>query len=422
MPFPFILPTTSHLSFQSHLTSPSHPSLPTAATTARAILRTALKKHKRLPPAQQPSNLHIVLAAVTEYLPYLFALEAGLSSSVNSFISGDQIDVILTREIIVEWRPSLLATSSLQRREPPRIKGSGLDFEIAFTLATLSYVKISLARQKLHATLYAVGAASPTPEQRTTAITAATKHLLTAAGVHSYLSTRNTNFQFPSAAIDILPSITTALASISLAEATLLAVLKDDVYIAAEAQERNKHDKEWMIKAPEIPKVRAHLFARLCLRAGELSGLAGGGLGEKVKAEEFGEKGSSGGSGRPRPEFVKYVDDLRRVSRAKACRFFGVDRDLGGEAGEAIAWLQAGKAELGVASVRSGEKKGGLAAKLKKDFLEKKEDKRLEKGVEWGLDAGRAEEVRVLEALEKKWEKMNDMVSTIARLVENHHH
>jgi hypothetical protein len=50
--------------------------------------------------------------------------------------------------------------------------------------------------------------------------------------------------------------------------------------------------------------------------------------------------------------------------------------------------------------------------KLKSEWKERREDRRLEKGkADWGLDAGRAEEGRVLEWLEKKWTKMNDTVN-----------
>jgi hypothetical protein len=50
--------------------------------------------------------------------------------------------------------------------------------------------------------------------------------------------------------------------------------------------------------------------------------------------------------------------------------------------------------------------------RLKKGWEEKREEKRLENGSHWGADAGRAEEQRVLEMLEKKWGKMNDTVGS----------
>ena len=175
-------------------------------------------------------------------------------------------------------------------------------------------------------------------------------------------------------------------------------MLKDDPYPAAVAQDRNKNDREWMIKAPEMPKVRAHLFARLCLAAAEhaanaLSLLSAGGKVGKVDGE-----------------LLRYVEDLKRTGRGKACRFLGIDADLGGQTGTGIAWLKAGKYELGLGKNEEG--KGSSLSKFKKDWIEKREEKRVEKGASWGSDAGKAEEGRVLEMLEKQWVKMNDTVRT----------
>lgn len=365
--------------------------LPLTATNHRGVLRNALKKHKRLAPPSQASNLSTALSALNDYLPYLLALDAGLSGKV---VSGEEIDVALEREIQLEWRATLSAT--LPGREPPRVKGRGLDYETSFVLSTLAYTSTLLSRNQLHV-LYAP--TTPTPEQRTAAITTATKYLLQANSIHTHLLTRSDQTP-PSATgpIDISASVQSGLASLALAEATLLAVLKDDPYPAAVAQERNRNDREWMIKAPEIPKVRAHLFARLCLAAAEHAGMALAMLGASKKVDEA---------------LVRYVDDLRRVARGKACRFLGTDAELGGRTGDGIAWLRAGKKELGF--LGSGEKdaeKGlkGLA-RFKKEWTEKREDRRIEKGAEWGGDAGRMEEGRVVEMLERKWVKMNDTVS-----------
>lgn len=365
--------------------------LPLTATNHRGVLRNALKKHKRLAPPSQASNLSTALSALNDYLPYLLALDAGLSGKV---VSGEEIDVALEREIELEWRATLSAT--LPGREPPRVKGRGLDYETSFVLSTLAYTSTLLSRNQLHV-LYAP--TTPTPEQRTAAITTATKYLLQANSIHTHLLTRSDQTP-PSATgpIDISASVQSGLASLALAEATLLAVLKDDPYPAAVAQERNRNDREWMIKAPEIPKVRAHLFARLCLAAAEHAGMALAMLGASKKVDET---------------LVRYVDDLRRVARGKACRFLGTDAELGGRTGDGIAWLRAGKKELGF--LGSGEKdaeKGlkGLA-RFKKEWTEKREDRRIEKGAEWGGDAGRMEEGRVVEMLERKWVKMNDTVS-----------
>ncbi len=85
---------------------------------------------------------------------------------------------------------------------------------------------------------------------------------------------------------------------------------------------------------------------------------------------------------------------------------------MGGGTGQAIGWIQAGMSELGL-DVKVGEGKlAGLSlGKLKREWTEKREDRKIEKGTAWGSDAGRLEEGRVLEMLLEKWNKMNDMVS-----------
>jgi hypothetical protein len=198
--------------------------------------------------------------------------------------------------------------------------------------------------------------------------------------------------------VDITQSAFRALSSLAMAEATLLAVLKDDPYPAVVAQDRNMNDKEWMIRAPDIPQVRAHLFARLCLAAAEHASNAYSLL---------------NGTGKVDTDLLKYVSDLKKTGRGKACRFFGIDAELGGQTGNGIAWLQAGLHELGYSSSsnESGSKKGFGLSKLKKDWSEKREDKKVERGTAWGSDAGRLEESRVIEMLSKKWNKMNDTVS-----------
>ena len=51
--------------------------------------------------------------------------------------------------------------------------------------------------------------------------------------------------------------------------------------------------------------------------------------------------------------------------------------------------------------------------KLKAAWAGKREERRLEKGktAEWGVDAGKAEEGRLLDWLERKWCKLNDAVN-----------
>lgn len=253
------------------------------------------------------------------------------------------------------------------------------------------------------------------------AVQTACKYLLQASAVHSLLAssptfadvTRSTGSGAPVPDLD--PATQTALSSLALAEATLLAVWKDDAYIATCIQSRNPNDKEWMVRAPDIPKVRALLFARLCVRAAEYAEQAAAGLGS------VGGKGSTAID----DDLVKYTRVLGRVARARACRFFGIDSELAGKVGEGISWLRAAKGVLGLRSTDAGAKeestsKGGLS-RLKRGWAERREERKMEKdsgsrGSEKGElgpgdNAGREEEGRVIEMLEAKWVRMNDTVS-----------
>lgn len=392
MPYTFQLPTTSALAYTNFLTSTTHPSLPFTASTHRDVVRSILKKHKRLSIQSKASNLNTLFSALEGYAPYLFALDAGLSGKP---VSDEEIEITLVKEIEVEWRTSLAGT--LPGREAPRVLGKGLDYETLFVLTTLAHVSMLLAQSQLRM-LY--GSSTPTTEQRTTIISMASKNLLKANSIYTHLASRFDDVAIFPSVIESTPSVHGALAALALAESTLLAVLKDDPYPALVIQGRNKNDNEWKFKAPEIPKVRAHLGARLCLAAAEHAGKAEAmlnalGVSRPVKVDGT---------------LVTYIADLRRTARAKACRLFGINAELGGETGLGIAWLLAGQKELGFAgSNDEGSKLKGLA-KLKKDWIEKKEDKKIEKGGEWGSDAGRLEEARIIEMLEKKWSKVNDLV------------
>ncbi|KAE8349936.1 hypothetical protein BDV28DRAFT_160047 [Aspergillus coremiiformis] len=421
MVYAFALPTTSHLCFQTSLSSTTHPSLPQAASTARHALRTALKTHKRLPRAQQEAHLTNILTTLTDYLPYLSAISNGLSGKTTE--TSEEIEITLHSELEPEWRATLTSpTLTLKASPTTRIRGRGLDYEIAFVLTTLSYVLNNLAQNTVIRTLYA--ATTPTPEQRTVAITTATKHLLHASAVHTLLATspsfahvsRTVVSASPAAVPDLDPASQAALASLALAEATLLAVVKDDSYVAACIQARNPNDKEWMVRAPEIPKVRAHLFARLCIRAAEYAEQAEAGLGT-VRAQ--GRVGIE-------EDLIKYVHVLSRVARARACRFFGVDAELAGKIGEGIAWLRAAKGTLGVRGAM-GEKENGSKSRgfsrLKQGWMDRREERRMEKDAGSrdqmekgelgpGDNAGREEEGRVIEMLETKWVRMNDTINT----------
>ncbi|KAJ4345589.1 uncharacterized protein N0V89_011722 [Didymosphaeria variabile] len=374
MPFPFVLPTTSSISFTDYFSSSTHPSLPNCATTARGVVRDVLKRYKRIPPGSQASNLSTVLSALQEYIPYLFALDAGLS---GTSCAGEEIDLVLVKELEVEWRSTLSAT--VPGREPTRVKLKSLESELFFALSTLAYVYSLQARAQLH-TLY--NATLPTPEQRATAITAAMKHFLDANAIYKFLVNRAQQWHAQPAAVDITSPVLGALAELTLAEATLITVLKDDPYPAAVVEDRNKNSKDWMFKSVEIPKVRAHLFARLCLSSAEHAAKAQAMLGRSSKVDD---------------SFTKYIDDFRRTARGKACRFLGVDAELAGKTGDGIAWLRGAQKELGFSAIDADEekKKSGLS-KLKKEWAEKREDKK---------------EGRVVDMLLKKWEKMNDTIS-----------
>lgn len=478
MVFSFTLPTTSHLSIQSFILSNTHPSLPQCASTARHAVRTALKKHKSLSPEQRPSHLPYIHTALEEYIPYLLPISHGLGSDSKfsscsreqSGSGGEEIDILLRSEIESEWRPTLSSQSVLRLLRQgaskgrsglssttsssslSRVKCRGLDFEIGFVLTTLAYVLSSLARTRYLTTLYANK--TPSPEQKTAAIQAAIKNLLLANSVHSYLATippppTSTTFtpsdgsgsthpvQIQVPIPDLDPSTQSGLSSLALAEATLLAVLKDDAYISACIQSRNTHDNEWMVKPPDIPKVRALLFARLCVRAAEYAEQA-------VASAGSVQKGSCGSGGGPDMErkvnedLLGYMRVLAKVARAKACRFFAIDAEMAGKVGEAIAWLRAGRAALGFKSSLAGDNgadsggggKGKLSggfSRLKREWSERKEERKVEKesssfsrpgeretDIDFGDDAGREEEARVIDMLETKWMKMNDTVSSLS--------
>ena len=442
MVFAFTLPTTSPLSFQSFISSLTHPSLPQSASTSRHALRLALKAHKRLPRGpSQDAHLPTVLSALNDYLPYLFAISYGLNGRIvqpdtQPFTAqdgtyapgaGEAIDITPHAEIESAWRPSLSSSSALNirvgsnnpngkglRMRNGRLAGRGIQFEIAFTLTTLGYVLSRMARAGVVTALYATS--TPTAEDRTAAVQTATRYLLQASAVHNFLASSPAS---ATAVPDVDAGTQAALSSLALAEATLLAVLKDDAYIATCIQSRNPNDKEWMVHAPEIPKVRALLFARLCVRAAEYSEQAAAGLGS-----------ASGRTGRVDEDAIRYTSVLGRVARARACRFFGVEAELTGKVGEGIAWLRAARTSLGIRSAgssqedasASGASKGGLS-RLKREWTERREERRVakdagvnrnEKGaLESGDDAGRDEEGRVIAMLEAKWVKMNDTVSVI---------
>ena len=395
MPFPFVLSTTSHVSFQSSLISSTHPSLPSAATSQRAILRAALKTHKRLSPSDQANNLASLASTIQNYVRYLLSLDLALSGKA---VAGEDVDIALAKEPEIEWRPTL-GSAAVPGRENDRVKGKGLDYEIFFTHHTLALVQNLLARRSLLG-LYA--AINPTAEQRTSLIQNSTKCLKTVYSLHSYLLLRANSCSdgpptFPAAAVDIGTVVQSGLQHLTHAEFNLLCVLKDDPYPALLVQSRNKDDKEWMVRAPQIPKVRAQVLTRLCIGAWQHASAAVAAL--KMESAKISK------------DLLEYCDGIQRASRAKACRFQALDEDGSGQIGKAIAWIRAATNELGIEVGKEGSKSSGLG-KLKSSWMERREDKRIEKGsVNWGLDGGKLEEARIVEYLDKKFNKENDTIS-----------
>lgn len=391
MPFPFVLPTTSSVLLTAYYESVTHPSLALTATSKRNVLRSALKHYKRLPAQSKDGDLTTVQAALLGYLPYLLALNTG---SGYRDVGPEKLDVEVKAPLLVEWRSTL--SSTLPGRENARPKLTGLHHELAFVFSTLAYTHTLLARSQLRM-LQASKTASA--EQRTASYSSSMKHLLEAHSVHAYLLSLPTISAAKDAPVDIQPSTISALSSLALAEASLLFVAKDDPYTAAVADDRNESNTDWMFKAPTIPKVRAHLFARICLSAAEHAGQAAGLLARGNAAGAVDE------------DLVKYVNDFRRTARGKAARMLAIDAELSGKTGEALAWLQGARKELGLAvEVEEGGKRKGFRG-LKQSWQERREDRKVEKGGEWGLDAGRLEEARVVEMLEAKWDRENSTVN-----------
>jgi hypothetical protein len=410
MPFPFTPSTTSQVAFQSHLTSSTHPSLPSATTSQRTILRSALKAHKRLNGSDQAQNLRSLVTQLTSYLKYLATLDLALGGQA---ISGEDVDIALVNEIEVSWRPTLSASSTIPGREAERVKAAGLDYELYFTHHTLSTIHTLLARQALLG-LYA-SSPLPNPDQRLAIIRTATQHLTKSHALHAYLVQRSAFSTdgpptFPAAATDISQPVQTALRDLAQAEINLLSVLKDDPYPALVQQARNKDDREWMIKAPDKPKARVAILQRLCIGAAEKAGVAAVAL----KSASDATAGDGKGTAKVSRELVEYAENVRAAARAKAMRFAAVDANASWENGKAIAWVRAALAELGMESSVAGGKGGGgkLFSKLKNEFQEKREERRVAKGggAAWGLDGGMAEEGRVLEFLDAKFGKENDTI------------
>ncbi|KAF3911804.1 hypothetical protein AA313_de0207568 [Arthrobotrys entomopaga] len=388
MTFDFTLPTTSPASFAASFSSSSAPSLPSAASTRRAVYRDSLKRHKRLSPSEQTNAISSLQTTIDEYLPYLHTLDAYKTSQ----------DVIQSSEFETEWRATLSRRSG--PAEAPRIRRKGLEYEICFATATLAYTHALRARSFIEAALQFPPSDSSSTSSSEHLINQATQHMTTAASIFLFLQNRaataeRSTQQMPP---DVTTSIYNALWSLSLASATLLAGLKQDPYPSIIAIQNDKNSKEWMYKAPTVPNsVKSKLLARLCMYSADMASKAAAGV------------ASTPGSS---PGLQSYCEDLVKTAKAKACRFLGVDAEVSGKLGEAIGWLLAGKEILGMVSA-GDEDKGKFSRGL--DKLKKaREERKIEKSLPEGLiahDAGRMEEAMVLNELEKKWRRINDSVN-----------
>ncbi|KAI9788431.1 MAG: hypothetical protein M1833_003006 [Piccolia ochrophora] len=372
MPFNFTLPTTSTFSFAQHFTSSTHPSLLLAATTHRSVVRDALKKHKRLAPASHPAHLPTVLDALNEYLPYVLTLRSALSSGT---VSGVPVALTTTSTpLSFEWRPTL-SSPSPGRPEPARLKLSHLDAEVLFVLTTTAYVYTLLSTT-------ALSASQPNYQ-------IVTKHLLTAASFHKHISTTILPLPPPSpktSTPELHPQTHTALSSLALSSATLLAIAKDDPYPSLTKPSANPTD--YLIAAPPPPPhVRALLLARLCIAASAHAATAAASLSSLQK---------------PLPALPAYATSLSRAAKARACRFLGLDAERTGEVGTALGYLSAARTCLPSSSSTSSSSSSKLLTKpLRKDSTASSGPATAREEVE---------ERRVLAFLEQKWSKTNDTV------------
>jgi hypothetical protein len=397
MPFEFDLPTTGAASLSAFLSSNSHPSLLLSATTARQFLRSALKQHAKGKAATTIQDLQQVQIAAKDYLQYAFTIDFALSGKA---VAGEEVDITLIKECEVEWSSTISSASGWPHK---RLKLKSLECELYMSLHALALSKILSARQALYTNVY--GQNSVSSEQRTLGLSTAAKNYLEAASIHKYISKRSESLISVTSIPEAVPQIQAALASLQIGEATVAFALKDDPYPAIASAERDENDMEWMVQPISIPKVRAQNCARICLAAAEHCAKAHTLL-SQYKGLSSVEK-----------SLIKYTENLRRMARGRACRFFGIASEMTGKTGEALAWLKCADHELGFSEagdentdkLKKNVTKG--FSKLKKDWREKREEKKVEKGSDWGSDAGRFEEGRIVTMLEKKWTKQNNVVS-----------
>jgi hypothetical protein len=391
MPFPFTLPTTGFVDFGVSFSSNTHPSLIQAATRTRAQLRHVLKTHKRLDPGEQQSNLNAVLEALDGYLPYLASIESSLSSKD---VSGEHIDIVFLRESEFEWRPTLTGSgkSVSLAKSKGRWRQKGLDGELCFVLHTRAAVLTLMSREDLRP-LLRTDVSPPEPEDRKQYVVAAMKHLTEAHACHKRAAEIGSSSDFASQGVapDVSSMTQHALAAIALAEATLVAVLKDDPFPVAAAEESNTHSREWMYRTASVDTKRTRMLGLICVAAAGHATVAASSLRDVKDLDD---------------DIKQYGENLVKVCRAKAARFQGISAESEGKAGEGLAWIQAAKSELGLKE---------RSIKVLQNWKDKKETERIEKGkATWGSDAGKFEESRILDMIERKWTKVNDTVGTFS--------
>lgn len=424
MPFPFTLPTTSTVSFSQHYTSSTYPSLPLSCTTYRGILRDSLKAHKRLPPSAQGANIKHIISVTIEYISYLQFLQEAIKTGDASPLAG-------APEIETAWRPTLSSSARFGITSGERRKGKGLDYELFWAYSTLAYAHTIHARALLMDFFTPSNASSDS--SASPLLPQAMEHVLNSASIFNYILTlpppkSGTGEEKNAIPVNICEPMLSSLASISIASATLLAVLKTDPYptylaitaIPGSKKNNDIYSKEYLYSPPAPPTgVKAMLYSRLCIAASEHAARAQGVISGLVRAGMVNE------------EYSNYLDELKRVAKARGCRFLGVDAEAQGKPGglgEGIGWIKLAK-EILAGSVPSSSS-DDKDSKEKKTLASRMEKLRLSKssspsppsssssaqnpagGLPPRLDPCTVNsELPTIEALEAKWSKTNDKLA-----------
>ena len=368
----------------------------------------------------QGANIKHIINVTTEYISYLQFLQEALKS-------GDALPIPTTPEIETEWRPTLSSNSRFGITHSERRKGRGLEYEVFWAYSTLACAHTIQARALLMeffslTTSSQDSAVSPLLPQ-------ATNHVLTSAQIFQYLLTltppiATAGDEKNSIPVNICEPMLSSLASISLASATLLAVLRTDPYptylaitgIPGSKKSSDIHSKEYLYSPPPPPTgVKAMLYSRLCIAASEHAVRAQGVISDLIRARAINE------------EYVRYLEDLKRVAKARGCRFLGVDAEAQGRLGEGLGWIKLGKEFLGGTTPTSSNDDGEV--REKKTIASRMEKLRFSKpsspstsspssssstqnpagGLSPNLDPCTVySELQTIEGLDAKWSKTND--------------